>query len=206
MESQKIRQMRKRNLSSLQEEFLVGTLLGDGFLMATTMGYCLRIHQGIKWKDFVDWKYEIMKDFVNTPPKFDGKGFYFRTVTNPIFSTYRKLFYDRKQKIIPDNLGEILSSFGLAIWIMDDGSKKEGCMRIHTYSFSYQDHLKIQEALKNKFGIKCNIHRDKGMFRLYVVSESIERLVKLVKPYFIPSMLYKLPRNDFGPDIMSGSG
>lgn len=197
MESSKIQQMRGKEFSSLQKDFLVGTLLGDGYLMKTTKGYCLRIHHGKNAKHFIDWKYKIFKNFVNTPPKFDGYGFYFRTVSNPAFSAYRKLFYQGKRKILPEKVENLLSPIGLAVWIMDDGSKCGGCIRMHTYSFDYHEHLKIQQALKNKFGIKCNIQKDKGMFRLWIKSESMPNLVKLIKPYFIPSMLYKLPRNDF---------
>ena len=61
MESVKIWEMRKQKLNRQQKEFLVGTLLGDGCLLKTTRGYCLRIHQGIKQKDYVEWKYNVMK-------------------------------------------------------------------------------------------------------------------------------------------------
>ena len=54
----------------------------------------------------------------------------------------------------------------------------------------------IQRTLKAKFGIGCNIQKEKGMFRLWIKSESMPNLQRLVRPYFIPSMLYKLPRND----------
>ena len=197
MESVKIWEMRKKKLTSLQKEFLAGTLLGDGCLLWTTRGYCLRIHQGIRQKGYVEWKYQIMKSLVNTPPKFDGNGYFFRTVSNPIFIEYRKKFYRRKQKKIPDNLRNLLTPLGLAVWIMDDGSRDKGCVRISTHNFSYPDQLKLRKTLKAKFGIKSNILKAKDKFWLWIRSESIPNLVRLVKPYFIPSMLYKLPRNDY---------
>ena len=89
MESLKIWKMRKMSLNLRQKEFITGTLLGDGYLMRTTRGYCLRIHQGIKQKDYVEWKYNIMKDLVNTPPKLCQRGYYFRTVSNSVFDEYR---------------------------------------------------------------------------------------------------------------------
>jgi len=197
MESLSIKRMRKKIPTLSQKEFVVGTLLGDGYLMKTTRGYCLRIHHGKKQKQFIDWKYALMKDFVNTPPRFDGNGFYFRTVSNPVFIDYHEIFYKNGIKILPENIDQLLSPFGLAIWIMDDGSRSKGCIRIHSYNFSYDEHLRIQKLLDRKFSIKCNIHRDKGMFRLWIRSESIPTLMDLVESYFIPSMSYKLPRNDF---------
>ena len=55
MESAKIWKMRKRQLTLFQKKFIAGTLLGDGFMLRTTRGYCLRIHQGVKQKDYVEW-------------------------------------------------------------------------------------------------------------------------------------------------------
>lgn len=189
--------MRRNKISSRQKEFLVGTLLGDGCLLKTTMGYCFRAHHGKKQKEFIDLKYQIMKNFVNTPPKLSGNSFYFRTVSNPIFSVYHQLFYKDKIKIVPINIGNLLSPLGLAIWIMDDGSRSKGCIRIHSYNFSYQEHLLLEKMFWEKFKIQVNIHKDKGMFRLWIKSKSMPTLLKIVKPYFIPSMFYKLPRNDF---------
>jgi hypothetical protein len=189
--------MKKKKLSPIQKEFLTGTLLGDGFLMKTTRGYCLRIHQGIKQKDYVEWKYDIMKDLVNTPPKFCGRGYYFRTVSNPEFDWYWKSFYDVRKKKVPDNISKLLTPLGLAVWIMDDGSRDKGCVRISTHSFDYSEQLKLQEALKNRFGIKCNIQKAKDKFWLWIKSESTPRLVELIQQYFIPNMFYKLPRNDY---------
>ena len=197
MESVKIWKMRKEDLTPQQKEFVVGTLLGDGYLMQTTRGYCLRIHQGTKQKDYVKWKYNIMSSLVNTPPKFCGKGYYFRTVSNPVFNEYRKLFYDKKRKKLPKNIGDLLTPFGIAVWIMDDGSRDKGCIRISTHNFSYSEHLNFQKVLKIKFGIKCNIHKAGDKFWLWIRSESMPILLGLVKRYFIPTMLYKLPRNDY---------
>ena len=129
-------------------------------------------------------------------PKFDGNGYFFRTVSNPIFIEYRKKFYEGKKKKIPKTIKRSLTPLGLAVWIMDDGSRDKGCVRISTHNFSYSDQLKLQKILKAEFGIKCNIQKAKDKFWLWIKSESIPRLVKLIRPYFIPSLLYKLPRND----------
>ena len=100
------------------------------------------------------------------------------------------------KKKIPKTIKRSLTPLGLAVWIMDDGSRDKGCVRISTHNFSYSDQLKLQKILKAEFGIKCNIQKAKDKFWLWIKSESIPRLVKLIRPYFIPSLLYKLPRND----------
>ena len=197
MESVKIWEMREKSLASLQKEFLVGTLLGDGCLLWTTRGYCFRAHHGAKQKKYIEWKYTIMKELVNTPPKQSCGSYYFRTVSNPVFSEYRQIFYRGDRKIVPDNLGDLLSPLGLAVWIMDDGSRDKGCIRISSHNFNYSEHLKLQQILQAKFGIKANIQKAQSRFWLWIRSESSDRIVSLIRPYFIPSMLYKLPRNDY---------
>lgn len=148
-------------------------------------------------KDYIEWKYTIIRDVVNTPPKLSSGSYYFRTVSNPIFSEYRRVFYNGVKKIVPHNLEELLTPLGLAVWIMDDGSRDKGCVRISSHNFSYSDHLKLQQILKAKFGISANIQRAQDKFWLWIRSESSPHLVRLIEPYVIPSMLYKLPRNDY---------
>lgn len=111
-------------------------------------------------------------------------------------SWYRKIFYDGKKKKVPENIKSLLTPLGLAVWIMDDGSRDKGCVRISTHNFNYPDHLKLQKILKAKFGIECNIQKAKDRFWLWIRSKSTPKLVELTYSYFIPNMLYKLPRND----------
>jgi len=197
MESLKIREMREKYLTQKQKEFVVGTLLGDGYLMPTSRGCCLRVHHGIKQKSYIQWKYDIMKSLVNTPTRLCQRSYYFRTVSNPIFDEYRSIFYESGKKRVPENIGNLLTPLGLAVWLMDDGSRDKGCMRISSHSFTYSEHQRLQEILRAKFGIKCNIQKAQTKFWLWITSKSIPRLVRMMEPYFISSMLYKLPRNDF---------
>jgi len=45
----------------------------------------------------------------------------------------------------------------------------------------------------NKFGLTASKQkRIDGVYRIYIHKKSIDTLIGLVKPYFIPSMLYKL--------------
>ena len=199
MESTKIWLMREKSLTSIQDEFVIGTLLGDGYLMPTTRGCCLRIHHGDKQRKYIQWKYKIMKSLVNTPPKIDGKSYYFRTVSNSVFDKYRNMFYEKNRKKVPKDIEQLLTPLGLAVWIMDDGSRDRGCMRISSHNFSYEEHIILREVLRAKFGIKANIQKAQDKFWLWLTYGTMPKLTKLIRPYFIPSMLYKLPRNDY-PD------
>ena len=79
--------------------------------------------------------YILFKEFCNSPPlfmsKFDERptknkeytAIKFQTASLSCFNVYRELFYNSEgKKIIPLNLGELLTERGLAYWIFDDGS------------------------------------------------------------------------------------
>jgi len=188
--------MREVELTADQLAVIVGTLLGDGYLDETTMGYSLRLHHGIKQKDYVDWKYKILSNIVNSPPKVYGTRVYFRTVSHPHLVNLRKLFYKDKNKVIPENfLEKLFNPLSLAVWIMDDGTNELGsgkCVKINSQSFSYADHEIICKLLRNKFGLKAKINKDRTYFRIRFLKESMPRLVEIVRPYFLPSLFYKL--------------
>jgi hypothetical protein len=186
--------MRQQILTIQQNELVIGSLLGDEYIAKTTSGYAFRVNHGLAQKAYVEWKYSILKNLVMSAPQESGQCYYFRTVTHPAFLTFRKCFYEENRKILAVNLlNDHLNSFILAVWIMDDGAKDGNQLRINSQSFTREENQLLQEILRTKLGIVTTLNRDKDKFRLRVKAESMQRLVELVKPYFIPSMLYKLP-------------
>ena len=188
--------MREVNLTDNQISVIVGSLLGDGYLDETTMGYSLRFHHGIKQKDYIDWKYSVLSNIVNSPPKVYGTRTYFRTVSHPYFTDMRKLFYKGGSKIIPrEFLREIINPLSLAVWLMDDGTNELGsgkCVKINSQSFTHKEHEFFCDLFRDKFNLKTNINKDRTYFRIRFYKESMSRLIKIVKPYTLPSMFYKL--------------
>ncbi|UCD14826.1 MAG: hypothetical protein JSV34_03635 [Candidatus Omnitrophota bacterium] len=193
METIFARQARKQKLREQQYNLIIGSLLGDAYLVKTTRGYAFRVNHGVRQKDYVDWKYKILKDFVNSPPRFTESCYYFRTISHPAFHCLREQFYSDRKKVVPRDLIETeMNSFIMAVWIMDDGSKDGRQLRINSQSFNRDENLFLQGVLYAKLGIKSTLNQDKGKYRLRVSNESMARLRNLVTPYIVPSMLYKL--------------
>ncbi len=69
MDTRLAREARKLSFSQKQLMFIIGSILGDGYLDTTTRGYSLRIHHGITQKEYVDFKYLLVSSFVNSKPK-----------------------------------------------------------------------------------------------------------------------------------------
>ena len=76
---------------------------------------------------------------------------------------------------------------------MNDGSRQGTGLHISVYAFSNKDVDKLMFTLQDKFNIICSIHYNRdNKPRIYIFKESMDKLIALVKPYFIKQMLYKL--------------
>ena len=97
-------------------------------------------------------------------------------------------------KIIPLNIEQYLSPITLALWFMDDGSKLGKGAKIATNCFTKTELEKLCKILKNKFNITVTVHSggiNKG-YTLYITSSSMCTFSKIIKPYMLPSLYYKL--------------
>lgn len=93
--------MRQCQLTDIQYDLVIGSLLGDGYLVKTTSGYAFRINHGLNQGLYVDWKYDILQPFVRTKPKISDRCYYFRTITHSSFIDLRYCFYKGCEKVIP---------------------------------------------------------------------------------------------------------
>lgn len=197
-------------LTNKQKAFILGTLLGDGSIEKRKKSPRLRIDHSVAQKDYVFWKYDILKNIATREPhvlyeqdKRSGKVFerwYFSTKAIPELEFYYRLFYKEGRKIITE---EILNHFcdpsSLAVWLMDDGYKRNDCdaLRLSTDCFSYEENLILQKCLLDNFGVSSKVHRKGRAWNIYIPSTQMRTIRVLLNPHIIPSMNYKLPpRND----------
>ena len=187
--------MRQVSLNQEQLDLVIGSLLGDGHLVKTTRGFAFRVNHGPNQKEYVDWKYGIVKDFVRTSPQPANKCYYFRTISHAAFDQLRNIFYDSSgRKQLPGQfIEQNLNDFVLAVWYMDDGTRETNQVRINSQNFTLEEQRELQRILRAKLGIDTTINRDQKWFRLRVSARSMEQFRKRVVPHIHPSMLYKLP-------------
>jgi hypothetical protein len=96
------------------------------------------------------------------------------------------MFFVSNAKIVPDNIYELLMPRVLVSWIMDDGSKQGNGLHISVYAFSNKYVDRLIFTLQDKFNLKCSIHYNRdNKLRIYILKESMDNLIALVKPYFI---------------------
>ena len=104
-------------------------------------------------------------------------------------------------KIVPLNIGEKLRPIGIAHWLMGDGYWDNTAKTVYicTDNFTLSEVellIKVLETKFNLFGtVQRRIKSNKELcwrIRFSSKSPNLSTLTSLVKPYFIPSMLYKL--------------
>jgi hypothetical protein len=199
---------------SHQFDVIIGSLLGDARLECRSVGArCpitarFRVHHGEKQKEYVFWKYEILKDLVSKEPKeitWDNPkrglhevSWYFHTKSFREFGLLNQYFYQHEKKILPDYIFDLITPKMLAIWFMDDGSYTGNSATISTHSFAQEDQVRAAGFLRTKFGINATIVKDRTKWKISIGKYDFENFISVIQPFIIPSMIYKIgsPRND----------
>ena len=184
---------------------VVGLLLSDGWLIIsskTSKNARLGFKQSIKNVPYVLFIFNQLSHYCSSFPNINkskrvGKIYFelsFFTRSLPCFTELYNLFYINNVKVIPKNIYDLLSPVALAQWIQGDGWFKSQGVYLCTDSYSIKDVVLLMNVLIIRYNLKCTLHKssNKTGYRIYISRKSLDELKKIVKPYFIHSMLYKL--------------
>ena len=199
---------------SHQLDVIIGSLLGDARLECRSKGIRasytarFRVHHGKKQKEYVWWKYEILKDLVSSAPRkisWTNKkrnlkeiSYYFHTRSLKNFGIIHEIFYKDGVKKFPTEILPIFSDRMLAIWYMDDGSNNHGNVTLNTHSLSYEDQKIIIDFLKERYQISPTIVKDRNQWKISIGSYDYDHFLSIVAPFVLKVMNYKIanPRID----------
>lgn len=195
-------------LSQRQREYVLGAVLGDDTLTlrrVSTHAY-LRATQSLAHRDYLMWKYRMMKDHVFTPPQVIENpryermhwSVYFCTRTTPELTALYRLCYPRNRKTVSRQWLMQLTALSVAVWYMDDGTFAPGrnfCM-LYTGAFSYDQQRLMRDYLNDRWSIDgCVIQRNREQWCLRFTRRGTQQLLSVVEPHIhteVPSMRYKL--------------
>jgi len=184
------------SLTEDQKSVVIGALLGDGYMSCKTNAY-LKIGHSIKQKEYVNWKYQYLSEFVIQPPsQYQGNGsrvgYRFWTRSLPIFTSFYRSFYDEMgKKIIPSQLS--ITPLALAVWYMDDGAKNRTGAYFNTQQFNFDSQQILIQILSKQFDLQGKLNRDKKYLRIRLTKDSGQKLKKIIAPIMPNCMFYKLP-------------
>jgi len=190
-------------LTQKETDTLVGLYLGDLYAKdrSQTGNITLSFKQGIVHDSYLQLLYEQFAKFCSAGPKIENskphkrtgkiyKAIGFKTYALPCFAELYNLFYPNGKKVIPSNIGELLTPLGLCHWICDDGchSERDRVVYLSTNSFTLAEVQLLVSVLTDKFGLECTINKNNGGFRIRISSKSLPVLQSLLKD-IMPSMM-----------------
>ncbi len=192
-------------LTKRQDAIIIGTLLGDGCLEQNGKHTRLRLEHGKYQKSYLLWKFKELKSIMTGSVMnvryyhkinkrfYDSYRAY--TFSREVMRCYQDMFYLHGKKIIPGNIGELLKNpLSLAVWLMDDGYKRNDCnaFRLGTDSFTMEEQILLQEVLLKNFGLETKIHKKGKYWNIYIPERESKKFVAMVKSYIIPEFAYKI--------------
>lgn len=170
-------------LSQLQKEVLIGSLLGDGSisLAIPNSNPRFRIERKLTDKIYLEWEYNIFKDLCSAGIKerssFDkryNKTYYschFKTRNLPCLLDFYKEWYPNNIKQVPQNIE--LTPTILAVWFADDGCiinhGETLTLKLSTESFGLTGVNLLTSKLEKRYGMKFPFfQKKKGLDQYFI--------------------------------------
>jgi hypothetical protein len=201
--SAEIRCLKKIDFSEYQKAVIVGSILGDGCLCEnwSKTNYRLIISHSVGQNEYIEWKYQVLKQWILTRPRFyeKNRSLTIRTISHPTLTILQEVFYENNKKIIPKYIFKLIKNpLTVAVWFMDDGNviKRNGKVigyHLNTQSFTKLENTMLAEAFQACYGIDPVLERNHGRYRLcFAKKSSYSVLAEVIRPYVLKSLSYKL--------------
>ena len=196
-------------LSAQQWQFVLGGLMGDGYLAPNRRGRSgvrYRMGHGARQAPYIDWKATLFGNIKQTRMT-NAKGDVFVDLTPlPELSELREVVYfgDGKKHFTEEYL-KALTPLALAIWYQDDGcftlrskglqkrtSGGSGRITFCVEAMSPASRERLDNYLRDVYGLETKLINRAGKAVLIFTTDSSARFQQIVAPYIHPSMDYKL--------------
>lgn len=109
------------------------------------------------------------------------------------FTEIYYMFFNKNGKIVPHNIYDLLTPFVLAQWVMAASKILQGRgLILYADNFNVVDVVKLINVLTIKYRLHCNLLIEKNKPRIYIYRSNMDKLVIIIKPYTLFSILKKL--------------
>ena len=190
-------------LTDLQKEVVIGTLMGDSFLSSNGV---LSMSHAFHQIDYLRRKHALLAP-LSRPIAYEESvtddgvvcfcfGFY--TVQHAWLKELRKSFYPNGTKIFPASVLESLSVRSLAYWYFDDGHRDEGSNlpSIALGPLTDENSLEVARTVSERFGLDAYLPpycMGTSCKSLCFRASCTDVFYSLIKEFATPDMLHKLP-------------
>lgn len=194
-------------LSSFLKQVLVGIVLGDASMYIVSKEAHVKFEQGYLQEPFLVHLFHLFKLYCfilkpgtridkNSNRKGSIKSYWFKTFSHLSFTTVYLLFYiDGIKQIVPGLVLNHVTDVSLAYWIICDGSLNGNTILLNTQGFTHSENLLLSSELNQKFNLHSKVipHKNK-YWVIKIPSKDRSHLRRLITPYMIPSIRYKIPK------------
>ena len=202
-----------KKLEKEKKSLLIALLIGDGTISSN---FVFKLSHSTHQREFLEWKVSLLnelgiknngiKQYISKCGYNIGKEvLYSQLSIIPTIKALRRSVYIPKKEITR-NLLNWLTPQGLAIWYMDDGhinvntSEQRSSIQ-HTIKIATcvneQSVLEIIKYFKEVWNINFRLFKEGN--NTFSIASSCEddcrNFIKIVKPFIIPSLLYKIRNN-----------
>jgi hypothetical protein len=191
-------------MTERQKQILVGMLLGDAHLerQRGALTARLKIEHSLAQSAYVEWKFREWRSWVRTPPRArvrrnrlgtTSTNIGFTTLSHVEFEEFRVRFYRDRRKVIPEELE--LTPLSMAVWFMDDGSKKSSQCRglyLNTQSFTRAEVDLLRYVIRRDLGVETTVRQQRDGLQIYVPAPSASDVTAYMTEHLLPCMRYKL--------------
>lgn len=199
---------------------IIGMVLGDGSITKRSgrkeayfqMTHCEQQYEYLLWKQKILNK--ITSSIIHPTKKIlngkEFKGFHLGTPQHPFFTKLYNRMYYKKSKVVDEYIVKKINPLALAIFFMDDGTQGRAKDRPKTEKssyflcsndYDYANQLLLKKSLKINFDLDWNLNKSGKnkdgtyQYRLRLARRHNENFEKIVSPYILPCMSYKLDPN-----------
>lgn len=183
-------------VSPRQRSILLGSLLGDAYLSRRGQIF---IDHAMSQKAYVQWKFKELSslayDRLTIARRRDRRTGQetqsCRCILRQYFRAWRPYFYNSIRKILSRPVLSALDALGLAVWYLDDGhlDRRRDTCEIATDRFTPRELDDCCHVLRHRFQLHFRVN---ARGRLYADRDVARQFVRLIRPFVIPAMEYKV--------------
>lgn len=202
--TQKYRQKHKQ-LNDVQKDLLIGSLLGDGHIDRRETQPIFIVSHAENQKDYLYWKYNIMKDFLNTPPTYYKESMHsFGTdkeyLCQPQYrmsSRIHDCFIPYREMSKHDLISQ-LNEFSLSVFALDDGYRGESNWEICLADIPLEDRYYFVDIMKSRFGLDGFVENYDNRYMKFtsIASRKLDDIILSLMPKNLDIIRHKIVEND----------
>lgn len=200
--TQKYRQKNKQ-LNNTQRSLIIGSLMGDGHINKRETQALFIVCHAVNQKDYLFWKYEILKDLCNIPPVYyetSERIFDDKTYNCQPFYRLSTRIHDCLIPIREMSIYQLLDNFdelAFCIAMLDDGSR--GNLWSYCVApYTEKEKQYIIKTFKYKFNVNGYIRESDNRYLIFnaIDSKKIDDIILRNIPNNLDIIQYKIINNN----------